>query len=75
MPTRPPRARLGDGGTPTWKDICNVADERDASLIVLGSHGRTGLAGVAIGSAAAVASHSRLSVLITIGGFELAPHR
>ena len=50
---------------PTWKGIVKVADEHDASLIVLGSHGRTGLAGVLIGSVAeAVAAHSRRSVLI-----------
>ncbi|HEY4426861.1 MAG TPA: universal stress protein [Solirubrobacteraceae bacterium] len=52
--------------TPTWKAIVDAADEHDASLIVLGSHGRTGLAGVLIGSVAeAVAAHSRRSVLIT----------
>jgi nucleotide-binding universal stress UspA family protein len=50
---------------PTWKGIVDVADEHDASLIVLGSHGRTGLAGVLIGSVAeAVEAHSRRSVLI-----------
>jgi nucleotide-binding universal stress UspA family protein len=50
---------------PTWKGIVQVADEYDASLIVLGSHGRTGLASVLIGSVAeAVAAHSRRSVLI-----------
>ena len=50
---------------PTWKGIVKVADERDSSLIVLGSHGRTGLAGVLIGSVAeAVAARSRRSVLI-----------
>jgi nucleotide-binding universal stress UspA family protein len=50
---------------PTWKGIVKIADEHDASLIVLGSHGRTGLAGVLIGSVAeAVAAHSRRSVLI-----------
>ena len=50
---------------PTWKGITKFADEHDSSLIVLGSHGRTGLAGVLIGSVAeAVASHSRRSVLI-----------
>ena len=50
---------------PTWKGIVHAADEHDASLIVLGSHGRTGLAGVVLGSVAeAVAAHSRRSVLI-----------
>jgi nucleotide-binding universal stress UspA family protein len=50
---------------PTWKGIVKLADEHDASLIVLGSHGRTGLASVLIGSVAeAVAAHSRRSVLI-----------
>jgi nucleotide-binding universal stress UspA family protein len=50
---------------PIWKGVVHVADEHDASLIVLGSHGRTGLAGVLLGSVAeAVAAHSRRSVLI-----------
>jgi nucleotide-binding universal stress UspA family protein len=50
---------------PTWKGIVKIADEHDSSLIVLGSHGRTGLASVLIGSVAeAVAAHSRRSVLI-----------
>jgi nucleotide-binding universal stress UspA family protein len=50
---------------PVWTGIVQVADEHDASLIVLGSHGRTGLAGVLIGSVAeAVAEHSQRSILI-----------
>jgi nucleotide-binding universal stress UspA family protein len=50
---------------PTWKGIVHAAEEHDASLIVLGSHGRTGLAGVLLGSVAqAVAAHSRRSILI-----------
>ena len=50
---------------PTWKGIVHAADEHDAGLIVLGSHGRTGRASVLIGSVAeAVAAHSRRSVLI-----------
>jgi nucleotide-binding universal stress UspA family protein len=50
---------------PTWKGIVHAADQHDASLIVLGSHGRTGLAGVLLGSVAeAVAAHSRRAVLI-----------
>ena len=43
-----------------------LADDRDARLIVLGSHGRNGVADLLLGSVAgAVAAHSRRSVLIT----------
>jgi nucleotide-binding universal stress UspA family protein len=50
---------------PTWKGIVEAADERKASLIVLGSHRRRGLVGHLLGSvAAAVAVHSASSVLI-----------
>jgi nucleotide-binding universal stress UspA family protein len=50
---------------PTWKGIVKTAEERDASLIVLGSHRRSGLVGHFIGSvAAAVVSHSQRSVLV-----------
>ena len=50
---------------PTWQGIAKVADERDAALIVLGSHGRHGFAGRIFGSVAgAVAQHCRQSVLI-----------
>ena len=56
-------------GAPTWKVIAAGADEHDARLIVLGSHGRSGLSDVLVGSvAAAVASHSRRSVLIAHRG-------
>jgi nucleotide-binding universal stress UspA family protein len=49
----------------TWKGIAGVADDRDASLIVLGSHGKSGLSGVFLGSvASAVAAHSGRTVLI-----------
>jgi nucleotide-binding universal stress UspA family protein len=51
--------------TPTWNGIVTTADEHDSSLIVLGSHGRTGLAGVLIGSVAeAVSAHARRPVLV-----------
>jgi nucleotide-binding universal stress UspA family protein len=51
--------------SPTWKGIAELADAHDARLIVLGSHGRSGVAGVLVGSVAgAVAAHSRRSVLI-----------
>jgi nucleotide-binding universal stress UspA family protein len=50
---------------PTWKGIVKTAEERNASLIVLGSHRRSGLAGRLIGSvAAAVVAHSSFSVLV-----------
>jgi len=50
---------------PTWSVIVEAADDHDAKVIVLGSHGRTRLASVLIGSVAeAVAAHSRRSVLI-----------
>ena len=50
---------------PTWKGIARAADDRDASLIVLGSHGKSGLTGMFLGSVAAdVAGHSGRSVLI-----------
>ena len=50
---------------PTWQGIVDVAEARDASLIVFGSHGRTGLSEVLLGSVAgAVAAHSRRPVLI-----------
>jgi nucleotide-binding universal stress UspA family protein len=50
---------------PTWKGIVETADERGASLIVLGSHRRSGLAGHLLGSvAAAVVKHSASSVLV-----------
>jgi nucleotide-binding universal stress UspA family protein len=50
---------------PTWKGIVETAEERKASLIVLGSHRRTGLVGHLLGSvAAAVVAHSATSVLV-----------
>jgi nucleotide-binding universal stress UspA family protein len=55
--------------SPTWKGIAELADEHDARLVVLGSHGRSGLAGVVVGSVAgAVAAHSPRSVLIVHRG-------
>lgn len=50
---------------PTWKGIVETANERAASLIVLGSHVRTGLAGHLLGSVARdVLAHTTLPVLI-----------
>jgi len=50
---------------PTWKGIVKTAEERKASLIVLGSHRRSGLVGHLLGSVAvAVVTHSTSSVLV-----------
>jgi nucleotide-binding universal stress UspA family protein len=50
---------------PSWRGIVDFANERDARLIVLGSHGRSGIARAVIGSVAdAVSSHCKRSVLI-----------
>lgn len=55
-------------GTPVWNQIVEIADERNAELIVIGSRGLSGLKHVALGSvAAAVAQHSKRSVLIVHG--------
>ncbi len=50
---------------PTWKGIVDTAGQRDASLIVLGAHRRTGLARHVLGSVtAAVLQHSPIAVLV-----------
>jgi nucleotide-binding universal stress UspA family protein len=52
-------------GNPVWARIVEVADEREADLIVIGSRGLSGVKHALLGSvAAAVAQHSRRSVLI-----------
>ncbi|MCW2935880.1 MAG: arabinose efflux permease family protein, partial [Actinomycetia bacterium] len=52
-------------GTPAGKAVIDAADDHDASLIVLGSHGRAGLGGRLAGSVAAdVAGRSQRPVLI-----------
>ena len=52
-------------GDPAWQRIVEAADERDAGVVVLGSHGRTGIELVLIGSVAgAVAAHTERPVLI-----------
>jgi nucleotide-binding universal stress UspA family protein len=52
-------------GGPIWNLIVEAADQQGADLIVIGSRGRSGLAHVLLGSvAAAVAQHSKRSVLI-----------
>jgi nucleotide-binding universal stress UspA family protein len=49
---------------PTWKGIVAVAEQRDASLIVLGSHRRSGLGHLLGSVSAAVVAHAAPPVLI-----------
>jgi nucleotide-binding universal stress UspA family protein len=52
-------------GTPVWRSIVQTADDHDAGIVVMGSHGRTGIGLVLMGSvAAAVARHAERPVLI-----------
>jgi len=56
---------LTEQGSPIWRSIVTTADDRAASIVVMGSHGRTGLGLVLMGSvASAVARHSDRPVLI-----------
>ncbi len=56
---------LVEVGVPIWRTIVEVAQELDAGLVVIGSHGRSGLSYVLLGSVAtAVAQHCERSVLI-----------
>jgi nucleotide-binding universal stress UspA family protein/MFS family permease len=51
--------------SPTWQGIVGAADQNDASLIVMGSHRHSGLAGHLAGSvASAVVSHAKAPVLV-----------
>jgi nucleotide-binding universal stress UspA family protein len=53
------------GGEKIWRDIVAVADETAASLLVLGSHGRSGIARALIGSVVAgVIHHTTRPVLV-----------
>ena len=57
-----PRAEEGE---PIWARIVDSADEHDARIIVMGSHGRTGAPLVLLGSIAeATARHTDRPVLI-----------
>jgi nucleotide-binding universal stress UspA family protein len=52
-------------GSPVWERIVEAAKERGAGIIVIGSHGRSGAAYLAMGSVAtAVAHHAEVPVLI-----------
>jgi len=60
--------RAGSAATeavPTWRGIVDYADEHDAGMIVLGSHCRSGLSGILLGSvASAVMEHATRPLLI-----------
>ena len=50
---------------PIWKGILQVADDRQASLIVVGPHRRSGIVGHLLGSvSAAVIAHASVPVLV-----------
>jgi nucleotide-binding universal stress UspA family protein len=52
-------------GDPVWQRIVESADEHGASILVMGSHGRTGISRVLMGSVAGTASsHTARPVLI-----------
>jgi nucleotide-binding universal stress UspA family protein len=53
-------------GTPIWNCIVETAERRQAAVVVLGSHGRSGLTYAAMGSVAtSVAHHVKRPVLVT----------
>ncbi|MGD9696346.1 MAG: universal stress protein [Thermoleophilia bacterium] len=60
------RARgLAVEAAPTWQGIVGAADDHGATLIVLGSHRRSGLIGHLLGSvAAATIAHAGAAVLV-----------
>ena len=52
-------------GVPIWKRIVEICRELDATMVVLGSHGHSGVQAVLLGSVAtAVSQHTSLPVLI-----------
>jgi nucleotide-binding universal stress UspA family protein len=52
-------------GSPVWERIVAAAEHQGARIIVIGSHGRSGAAYLAMGSVAtAVAHHAKVPVLI-----------
>jgi len=54
-----------ESGVPIWRRIVEVCRELDAAMVVLGSHGHSGLEAVLLGSVAtAVSQHTSLPVLI-----------
>jgi nucleotide-binding universal stress UspA family protein len=65
---------VAERGDPTWERIVQSADEHDAGIVVMGSHGRTGISRVLLGSVAdATASHIARPVLIAHNGVQPGP--
>jgi nucleotide-binding universal stress UspA family protein len=59
---------LVERGAPVWQRLVEIAGERDVGLVVLGSHGRSGLKYVFLGSVAtAVSQHAGRPVMIVFG--------
>jgi nucleotide-binding universal stress UspA family protein len=60
---------MTERGDPIWQRIVDAADEREAGIVVMGSHGRTGISRVLMGSVAdTVASHTERPILNTHDG-------
>jgi nucleotide-binding universal stress UspA family protein len=56
---------VAEQGDPVWQRIVDYAEGPDAGIVVMGSHARTGIGLVLLGSvAAATARHTDLPVLI-----------
>ena len=56
---------LAHSGNPVWHGIVASAADHDAGIVVMGSHGRTGIGLALMGSVAtAVAAHTERTVLI-----------
>jgi nucleotide-binding universal stress UspA family protein len=61
-------------GDPVWERIVASADEHDATIVVIGSHGRTGISRVLLGSVASTtANHTARPVLIAHKGSRATP--
>jgi nucleotide-binding universal stress UspA family protein len=61
-------------GDPIWERIVESADEHDATIVVIGSRGRTGISRLLLGSLASiVASHTARPVLIVHDGSRRTP--
>jgi universal stress protein F len=56
-----------------WQAICAAADQHDADLVVIGSHGYSGLDKVIGTTAGKVVNHAKRSVLVVRGHPSFAP--